>query len=238
MSSLISRTTYTVCARLTQAIVVCFARLEVRGVERVPAAGPAILVANHNHLFDPPLVTAVTRRRLHPMAKREIFEVPLIGWFFWIYGAFPVRRFSGDMGALRVARNYLRSGEIVLMFPEGTRGHGRGMRPGLPGAAMVALLSKAPIVPVAITGTDEIHIPRVFFQWLMRRRPALTIEFGEPFSFEATPADARSAEQATDTMMRHVAELLPERYRGAYGAGSEGTIVVARQSRERPPTAE
>jgi 1-acyl-sn-glycerol-3-phosphate acyltransferase len=233
---LVSRIGYAATTRFSRGVIFSLARWEVRGAGRVPAAGPVILVANHNHLLDPPLVAASCERRVHPMAKRELFEVPLIGWYFWVYGAFPVRRFSGDMGALRIARNYLRSGDIVLMFPEGTRAHGRGMRPALPGAAMVALMSKAPIVPVAITGTDQLRIPAVFFQWLLRRRPALVVEFGQPFSLDSA-ADARSAERSTDFMMRRVAELLPERYQGAYGAASEGTIVVARQSREQPPAA-
>jgi 1-acyl-sn-glycerol-3-phosphate acyltransferase len=234
----ISRTAYAATVHFSRAVIYSLARWEVRGAGRVPAGGPVILVANHNHLLDPPLVAASCERRVHPMAKRELFETPLIGWFFWVYGAFPVRRFSGDMGALRVARNYLRNGEIVLMFPEGTRAHGQGMRPALPGAAVVALMSKAPIVPVAITGTDRLRIPAVFVQWILRRRPSLVVEFGQPFSLESVAADARSAEQATDFMMRRVSELLPERYQGVYGAASAGTIVVARQSREQPPAAD
>ncbi|MDA1002011.1 MAG: lysophospholipid acyltransferase family protein [Chloroflexi bacterium] len=242
MNQLISRAAYALTTRFSRAVIYGLARWDVRGAGRVPAAGPVILVANHNHLLDPPLVAASCMRRVHPMAKRELFETPLIGWYFWVYGAFPVRRFSGDMGALRVARNYLRTEEIVLMFPEGTRARGHGMRPALPGAAMVALMSKAPIVPVAITGTDQLRIPAIFFQWLLRRRPTLTVEFGHPFSpeseLDSATTDARSAEQVTDMMMRRVAELLPERYQGAYGAASEGTIVVARQSREQPPAAD
>src|SRR5690606_6964422 len=155
------------------------------------------------------------------------------GWWFWLYGAFPVRRFSGDMGAMRVARNYLRSGEVVLMFPEGTRSHGNGMRAALPGAAMVAMLAKAPVVPVGITGTESIRLPGVFFRWMRRGRPYLRVEFGEPLDVSSTGADAKSAEQATDYIMRHVAKLLPEEHQGAYGADSAGTIVVARQSRDR-----
>lgn len=204
-----------------------FARWEVVGGDRVPEGGPIIFVSNHVHIIDPPLVAASARRRVHPMAKRELFEVPLIGWWFWLWGAFPVRRFSGDMGALRVARNYLRNNKVVLMFPEGTRSRGAGMRPALPGAAMVAVLAKSPIVPVAITGS-QIKLPAVFWQWALRRRPHIRVEFGEPFVMEGHRADSKGAEAATDAIMRRIAAMLPEDYRGAYGAGSEGTIVVAR----------
>lgn len=204
-----------------------FARWEVVGRERMPVSGPIILVSNHVHIVDPPLVAASSRRRVHPMAKRELFEVPLVGWWFWAWGAFPVRRFSGDMGALRVARNYLRNSEVVLMFPEGTRSRGAGMRAALPGAAMVAVLAKSPIVPVAITGS-RIAIPGVFWQWALRRRPHIRVEFGEPFVMEGHRADSKGAEAATDAIMRRIAAMLPEEYRGAYGAGTEGRVVVAR----------
>ena len=204
-----------------------FARWEIVGGDLVPLTGPIILVSNHVHIMDPPLVAASARRRVHPMAKRELFEVPLIGWWFWLWGAFPVRRFSGDMGALRVARNYLRNNEIVLMFPEGTRSRGAGMRPALPGAAMVAVLAKAPVVPVAITGS-RIAIPGIFWQWAYRGRPRIRVEFGQPFTLDGLRADSKGAEVATDAIMRRIAAMLPEDYRGSYGAGSEGQIVVAR----------
>ena len=217
---------------LARTVIRALSRVEVVGRERVPTDGPVILVANHVHLVDPPFVMSFAPRRVHPMAKRELFETPLVGWWFWVYGAFPVRRFSGDLGALRVARNFLRNDEVVLMFPEGTRSRdGSGLQPALPGAAMVALLSRAPVVPVAVSGTDEIRIPTVFFAWLWRGRRPLRIEFGEPFELPQAGPDGASAEAATDLMMRRVAELLPDRYRGVYGAETEGTIVVRRQAR-------
>lgn len=225
----LSALTYQVCTGLMRILVSVFARWEVVRADRVPAEGGLVLVANHMHLLDPPLVAASCRRRLHPMAKRELFEIPLIGWFFWAYGAFPVRRFSADIGALRAARNHLRNGDAVLMFPEGTRSNG-GLRPALPGAAMVALLAGVPVVPVAITGTESVRLSDVLLGWARRARPCIRVEFGQPFDLPALAAEAANAEQATDLMMRRVAELLPESYRGAYGAGSEGKVVFARQT--------
>lgn len=211
-----------------RAVARLLVRLELVGTERVPAEGSVVLICNHSHIVDPPLLGSFSPRYVHTMAKRELFETPLIGWIFWACGAFPVRRFSGDLGALRVARNYLRDGGVVLMYPEGTRNHGKGLIPALPGAAMVALLADAPIVPVAIEGSHAIRWKSIPFLWLMRRRPSIRIEFGEPFRLERSDASAQSAMEATDTVMRKVAALLPAEYRGAYGEQSEGTVVVAR----------
>jgi 1-acyl-sn-glycerol-3-phosphate acyltransferase len=204
------------------------AKIELVGLDRIPAEGPLILICNHAHLVDPPLVGSYSPRPVHTMAKRELFEVPLIGWLFWAVGAFPVRRYSGDLGALRVARNYLRDGGVVLMYPEGTRNHGRGLKPALPGAAMVALLTDSPVVPVAIEGSYRIRWRSIWFLWLLGRKPHLRIEYGEPFKFEAGDASANGAMAATDQVMRRVAAMLPEGQRGAYGEQTAGTIVVAR----------
>ena len=209
-----------------------FARLEVVGASHVPAEGRVLIVANHLSNFDPVLVAACSPRRVRTMAKREMFETPLVGWTVWAYGAFPVRRHSADMGALRVGRNHLLAGSAVLVFPEGTRARARELMPALPGSAMLALLGDAPVVPVAVTGTEKLGGPGAIFGGLLRGRPTVRVRFGEPFALGEGAASSRRAEEGTDLLMRHIAALLPEGYRGAYGPGSEGEIVVARQQRE------
>ncbi len=230
MRERISRAMYYLLRAFTKAVVFSLARWEVVNADLLPEEGGIVLVSNHKHLLDPPLIAASAKRRLHPMAKRELFETPLIGWILWAYGAFPVRRHTADIGALRAARNHLRGGKVVLMFPEGTRSEPEdGMRPALPGAAMVALLAGVKVVPVAVTGTEGIKIPGVFFLWMRRRRLTFRVEFGEPFDLATSSADSKQAEEATDFMMRRVATLLPEFYQGAYGAATAGTLVFARQ---------
>jgi len=228
---LVSGWIYGLLTGLTRVVVYAFSRWTVEGAEHVPSSGPVVLISNHLHLLDPPLVAACIKRRVHPMAKRELFETPLVGWVLWPYGAFPVRRFSADIGALRAARGYLRTGHVVLMFPEGTRSKDGQLHPALPGAAMVALLADAPVVPVAITGTEQIRVPGTLFRWMRRDRLRIRVVFGEPFRLQIEGSEARQAEEATDLIMRRIAALLPPEYRGAYGAGSEDRLVFARQPR-------
>ncbi|MYA18870.1 MAG: 1-acyl-sn-glycerol-3-phosphate acyltransferase [Chloroflexi bacterium] len=205
-----------------------FARLEVVDASNVPAEGRVLVVANHLSNFDPVLVAACSPRQVRTMAKREMFETPLVGWTVWAYGAFPVRRHSADMGALRVGRNHLLAGRAVLVFPEGTRAPERALIPALPGSAMLALLGDAPVVPVAVNGTEALSGPGAILGGLLRGRPTVRVRFGEPFALAGGGPSASRAEEGTDQLMRRIAALLPERYRGAYGPGSEGQIVVAR----------
>jgi len=224
----LTRFSYATLTGMTRGAARLLARVELVGLDNVPTDGPVILICNHAHLVDPPLVASFSPRVAHTMAKRELFETPLVGWIFWAVAAFPVRRFSGDLGALRVARNYLRDGGVVLMYPEGTRNHGRGLKPALPGAAMVALLTGSPVIPVAIDGSQRIRWRTIPFLWLIGRRPRIRIEYGKPFKLEKGAASAQGAMVATDRVMREVAALLPVESRGAYGEQTAGTIVVAR----------
>lgn len=232
--ALFSRGVYATATNVSRAVFTSFADWDVVGREHVPRTGGLVLVANHMHLVDPPLVSASIGRRLHPMGKYELFQTPLVGCGLWAYGAFPVRRFSADMSALRAARVLLRSGEVVLMFPEGTRSKDAKLHPGLPGAAMVAMLAGVPVVPVAITGTEAIEVPGSLVAAFRGHKARIRVTFGPPIYLESTGGDARNAEAATDQVMRGVAALLPDSYRGAYGAGSEGTVVFARQETRDP----
>ena len=137
---------------------------EVRGLENVPKTGGAILVSNHLNNADPCVIPGVFKRRIVTMAKKEMFRWPGINLLFRFIGAFPVDRQSADLGALRQAQSVVNQGLLLLMFPEGTRSKDHQLHAGFPGTALVAYRTGAPIVPGAITGTENIPWPWVFIR--------------------------------------------------------------------------
>lgn len=221
---------YWLMTRLLRLVVQIFGRYEVIGAERIPAAGGLLVVSNHLNLTDPPLLGAAMPRRIRFMAKQELFDARPFGIAIKLFGAFPVRRFEGDLKALRTAEQLLRDGEAIGMFPEGHRSRGKGLLEPFPGTALIALRTGATILPVAITGTEGIRTPMVLL-----RNPHLKVVIGEPFTL-ATPTRVNSAavREGTDEIMRHVAALLPPRYRGVYAdpgakvaAASRAPLVAA-----------
>jgi 1-acyl-sn-glycerol-3-phosphate acyltransferase len=178
-------------------------RMTVTGTEHIPEGG-FVLAANHVSSFDPFLLGMPLwpRRAIRYMAKAELFNSAL-GWAMRAIGTFPVRRGEADTDAMRTALELLRSGEVVGMFPEGTRAK-KGLRKKFEpkphsGTARIALTAGVPLVPAAITGTDKL---------LSRRR--IVIAFGAPVrtdDLEGMPR-RRAAEVATERLMADIAELL------------------------------
>jgi 1-acyl-sn-glycerol-3-phosphate acyltransferase len=169
-------------------------RLETHGLERVPEGG-FVLAANHVSNFDPwPLgMPFLPQRWLRFMAKSELYWRPL-SLVLEAGGAFKVRRGEGDRDAIATAVELVRSGEIVVMFPEGTR-QTKGLRKKWAarprtGAARIAQLAGAPLVPAAIKGTDRLS-----------RLAKLKVAYGEPFHPDG------DAQAATDRLMREIREL-------------------------------
>ena len=187
----------------------------VEGRENVPASGGAILVSNHLNNADPCIIPGALDRRIITMAKKEMFKWPVISLMFRFIGAFPVDRQGSDIAAIREAQSVIHDGILLLMFPEGTRSRDRQLHKGFPGTALVAYRTGAPIIPIAITGSEHIPWPWVFLRPFMG--PQVTIRFGKPFyPPKVERITTQAAKDATDDIMRHVAELLPESYRGAY----------------------
>ena len=131
-------------------------RARIRGAERIPATGAFVLAPSHRSMFDIFVLACPTRRRLRFMGKRQLFEIPVLGSLFSLLGGFPVDREGADRTALRTAMSMLEAGEPVVMYPEGTRGHGPRLGEMHDGASYLAAKAGVPILPVGIGGTEEI----------------------------------------------------------------------------------
>jgi 1-acyl-sn-glycerol-3-phosphate acyltransferase len=139
-------------------------RGQIYGAENVPQDGPLLVVSNHASNYDPPMVSNCVRRPVAYMAKKELFDIPILSKAIQIYGGYPVNRGSADRGAIRAALDYLDKNWAVGIFLQGTRtGDGRITEPKR-GAALLAAKAKVPLLPVCLWGTEEIEkngvIPR------------------------------------------------------------------------------
>jgi len=200
-------------------------KFEVVGREHVPLEGPLILASNHLNNGDPPAISLAVPRYPMFMAKQEMITWPILGPAFRIFGAFPVRRGGADLSAIRAASEVVNEGKMLVMFPEGTRSRTGGLTKGHPGTALIALRTGAPILPVAVTGTETIVWPWLFIKPLSIKHVKVTI--GEPFRLPPVERiDGDAAAAATDVIMRRIAALLPPRHRGVY-ADIEGETTSA-----------
>ncbi len=152
-------------------------RLELTGAEHIPVSGPAILAPNHRSLVDIPVSGVLTRRKVWFMAKDDLFRKKAVAKFLLRMGGFPVRRGHPDRTALNRALELLREGEIVGIFPEGTRRPRSRFEEIEDGLAYVALKSGAPVVPVALSATDAVF-PK---EHKLPRFVKIRARIGEPF---------------------------------------------------------
>lgn len=189
---------------------------KVSGLENVPRTGPVIICPNHSATLDPPIVPAfVPRGDTWSMAKSEYFDKGgFVKWIFRRYHAFPVVRHSADRTALRIAFDILKSGQTLIIYPEGTRVESGVLAEPEPGAGFVAQRAACPVVPVGLTGTREC-LPKGA-RWPRRTRVSIT--FGKPFRVLAKRLDGAKVtrQEAAEAIMVEIAELLPEHQRGAF----------------------
>ena len=182
-------------------------KFEVVGREHVPLEGPLILASNHVNNVDPPAITLAVPRFPMFMAKQAMTTWPILG------------------PAIRAASEVVNEGNMVVMFPEGTRSRTGGLTKGHPGTALIALRTGAPILPVAVTGTETIAWPWLFIKPLSIKHVKVTI--GEPFRLPPVERiDGDAAAAATGVIMRRIAALLPPQHRGVY-ADIEGETTPA-----------
>ena len=149
-----------------------FLRWRITGLDNIPPGG-AVLAPNHQSFWDIPLIAMAVPRRVHVMAKEELFRVPVFGTVIRSVLAFPVKRGSPDRSAIRHAIEKLQEGDLVVVFPEGTRSKTGELGPFAPGAALIALKAGVPMVPTGIIGTRRILHNGGFL-------PHIEIHFAEP----------------------------------------------------------
>jgi 1-acyl-sn-glycerol-3-phosphate acyltransferase len=200
-----------------------FLDVHVVGQHIVPETGPLIIASNHLSGVDVPLIPAYLKRRVVYMAKEETFTSRW-GWLIRFLGAFPVRRGEADRQSLRAAEEQLKAGRILCIFPEGTRSKTHTLGQAHAGTGMIALRSGAPVLPVAIWGSEYAF---------KKFRPRVHVVFGQPMTL--TPKGKKitreDIDEATEQVMLHITSMLPPRYRGVYAeklAGTETTIEVPR----------
>lgn len=218
---------YWACVYLLRGILWVVGRWEVQGREHIPPEGALIIVSNHLNNADPPILSAgIARRRVRFMAKIELFKMPL-GLFIRGFGAFPVRRFDADVGALLAAERLLKHGEPLGMFPEGTRSRTGSMGPPHPGTALIAYRSGAIVLPCAMTGTERLRNPLVVL-----RKPRITVTIGEPIPVERVKRPTeQQVSDLTERIYKSINALLPPQYRGSY-TGVE--VAEATNGRDSP----
>jgi len=197
-------------------------RLRVEHADRLPEEGPAIVVANHVSFFDSVLLMFALPRPVAFLGKAEYTDNPITNWLFCGAGMIPVRRESpGDLPrAFDEVAEVLRRGEVIGVFPEGTRSRDGLLHRGHVGAAHLALTTGAPLVPVGINGTDRV-LPTG--ARLVRPFRHATIAVGEPIRVSTrgyTKSTNRSRREVTDLFMAEIRRLCSQRYVDDYAVTS------------------
>ncbi len=219
---------YAIVRILFQPFFHIYFRMQRIGREHIPSSGPVIIAANHRSFLDPFVIACMARRPMYYVAKKELFQRPWQAWILNALGAFPVDRGASDEEMMRTAQAILRRGDIVLIFPEGTR-----IRPGAlgkpkRGVGRLALETGAPVVPVAVIGTEAIRRG-----WRIRPHK-VRIRAGRPLRFPQVSEPSKElAGAVTDRIWPCVmlqwewlGGLAPVRRVAVIGAGAWGTSLA------------
>lgn len=180
-------------------------KLDVTGLENLPKEGAVIVAANHVTNMDVFPMQLALNRPIFFMGKAELFQNTLIHYLFRNLGAFPVYRGERDEWAFQHSLRLLRAGQVLGMFPEGTRSRGRGLKVAKTGAARLSIEVNCPLVPMSIDGSQR------FFKGFPRRNK-VSIYIGEPI----LPEKGELPISLTDRVMFSMARNLPVDLRGVY----------------------
>lgn len=198
----------------------------IEGVEHLPRDGGFILVANHCSNLDPPIIGWATGHQIgrvvHFMAKIEMSRWPVVGWLARQSGVYFVRRGEGDRAAQRFSMAALADGRPIAIFPEGTRSRNGHLRDGKHGAAFLATRTGAPLVPVAIIGTQRIFPGRS--RWPHPTR--ITVRIGQSFVLaeQSRRVEREALAAGTERIMGEIAALLPPEQRPRAADATRSTV--------------
>jgi 1-acyl-sn-glycerol-3-phosphate acyltransferase len=192
------------------------APIKIIGKENVPLGKPYIVAINHVSLFDPPFAGVFWPEQVEAMGAVDIWSKPGQNILARMWGGIPVHRGEYDRALFDKVISALRSGYALLIAPEGGRSHAPGLRQAKPGIAYLVEQTGVPVLPVGISGTTD----DFWHKATKGMRPPLEMRIGKPLTLPIPTGrgvDRREARQAnTDLVMRHIAGLLPEEYRGVY----------------------
>jgi 1-acyl-sn-glycerol-3-phosphate acyltransferase len=198
----------------------CTTRVKVAGLANIPESGPVLVICNHCSNADGMLLMAYVvpamGRPMRWLGKEEALRWPLFGWGMRQNGVMGVRRGAGDLEAFKLAKAVLDGGDVLTIFPEGTRSPAGALAEAKEGATVLAVRSGARIVPIAIAGSHRFW-PKG--QLLPRPGRRMSVTVGEPFTLSIPKGTDRreSLRLATVELMGHIAQLLPPEQRGVYG---------------------
>ena len=224
MSDYQAMTAYpTLIAGLCRLGLQAIGRVRVEGLQDLPTQGPLIVAANHMSNADPPFIggwlSPALGRRPTFLAKEALFHGPL-GVLIRSLGAEPVKAGGSDIGAYRVAKGILDKGGVVAILPEGTRSFDGVMMEPKPGVSLLATRTGTPVLPVGISGTDELIAREKVLPAIGSR---IILRVGRPFQLSVPEgADRREALAAADVeLMRRIAALVEPRHRGPWEPWTE-----------------
>lgn len=172
-------------------------RVKIEGREDIPKEGAVIFCGNHRTFLDPPLIVVTAKREVHFLAKEELYKNPFLAFLGWAFDAVKVKRDAKDINAVKSSLKYLKKGECIALFPEGTR---NGLAKGekvKDGAAFFALRTGAKVVPIGISGGTG-HFSKV------------TIRYGKPIDYSKyknEEDEKKALEEITEDIMKHIIEL-------------------------------
>src|SRR5215207_5285021 len=192
------------------------ARVEVKGYEHLPKEGSYVLATNHLGIVDAPMAFyALDRWDMFVLIAEKWEKVTLFRWLGKYFNFIFIDRYNPDIKSLRKVISLMEHNNILVIAPEGTRSRVGSLIEAKPGVSYLATKLNRPIVPIAITGTED---KALFGNLKKLRRAHIIVTAGKPFTLPPLPRENRDAalKQYTDDIMCHIAALLPEKYRGVY----------------------